>query len=293
MMKVDSNFPIIRRPRRHAVAVIVSIPHYGTGSLDDIRPEDYADDAYRSFPRGYADAFAAEIYGDLDGVGATVLATPYSRLFVDLNRRRSNYELHDGAVRSRRGVVRTHFRDDKPIFARPMSVDDLEARLAAYYDPYHRALDELANEMLAHHGTVLVLDAHTGSEKGMRDHEFILGTCGGRTANGELTAAAAAVIEDHGFGVAYNVPGYSGAHLVKRLGTSRRAALHAIQIEINSRLIMACTRREYFEHIDRGEQSAVDDHNLQRLRACMRAVVGRLGELITERKSGIERRVPV
>lgn len=278
-----SEFPIIRRPRRRAVAVIVSIPHYGTESLHGIEAEDYADDAYRSFPRGYADAFAAEIYGDLDSVGATVLATPYSRLFVDLNRRRSNYELHDGAVRSRRGVVRTHFRGNKPIFARPMSLADLEARLAVYYDPYHRALDELVDEMLEQHGGVLVLDAHTGSEKGMMHHEFILGTCGGRTANGELTSTASAVIEGHGFDVAHNVPGYSGAHMVKRLGTSGRAALHAIQIEINSRLIMACTRREYFERIDRGEQPAVDDGNLERLRACMRELVGRLGELVAER----------
>jgi N-formylglutamate amidohydrolase len=270
--------------------VIVSIPHYGTESLRGIQPEDYADDAYRSFPRGYADAFAAEIYGDLHGVGATVLATPYSRLFVDLNRRRSNYELHDGAVHSRRGVVRTHFREDKPIFAQPMSVDDLEARLAAYYDPYHRALDELVDEMLEHHGTVLVLDGHTGSEKGMRHHEFILGTCGGRTADCELTEAAAAVIEDHGFNVDLNVPGYSGAHMVKRLGTSGRAALHAIQIEINSRLIMACSRREYFERIDRGEPPAVDDRNLERLRACMREVVGRLGEVIAGSKGAIARR---
>ena len=37
-----------------------------------------------------------------------VVATPFSRMFVDVNRRRDDFEHLDGEVRSRRGVVRTH-----------------------------------------------------------------------------------------------------------------------------------------------------------------------------------------
>lgn len=285
-MTVDTEFPILRRPEGDSLAAVVSIPHYGTCSPDGIQAEDFAHDAYRHFPRGYADAFAAELYGDLDSVGATVLASPYSRLFVDLNRPRSDFEQHNGKVRSRRGVVRTHFVDDKPIFARPLTIDGLESRLAAYYDPYHRLLDELADEMLATHGTGVVLDAHTGSEKGMKHHEFILGTRGGKTADKAMIAAAAAVIEDHGFRIAYDVPGYSGAHIVTRLGAAGPAALHAIQIEINSRLLMIGSRREYFERIDRGDPPAVDAHNLGRLRACMRDVVRRLAGVVAQLAPG-------
>lgn len=278
----SEEFPILRRPERKTVPVVVSIPHYGTRSPDGVGTDDFAQRAYRHFPRGYADAFAADLYGGLDAVGATVMASPYSRLFVDLNRPRSDFEQHRGKVRSRRGVVRTHFREDQPIFASPLTVDDLERRLAAYYDPYHRLLDEVIDEMLAAHGAAVVLDAHTGSEKGMRDHECILGTRGGRTADRGLIAAMAAVIEEHGLHVAYDVPGYSGAHIVKRLGTGGPRALHAIQVEFNSRLLMAGSRREYFDHIDRGEPPAVDAGNLERLRACMRDVVRRLGELVIE-----------
>lgn len=273
-------FPIIRRPVRTDVAVVVSIPHYGTKSPDGTRADDFAERAYRRFPRGYADAFAAELYGDLDEAGATVLASPYSRLFVDLNRRRSDYETKDGTVRSERGVVRTHFVGGKPVFARPLTLAALERRLVDYYDPYHRLLDQLSEEMLSRFGSALVLDAHTGSEKGMKHHEVILGTRGGKTADPVLISAVTAVFEEHGFGVAHDVPGYSGGTIVRRLGADGPPALHAIQIEVNSRLLMACSRSEYFERIDRGEAPGADTRNLARLRACMHAVVHRAGAAV-------------
>src|SRR5262245_5340481 len=80
---------------------------------------------------------SGDLYGDLHEHGATVLATPFSRMFVDVNRRRDDYEHAAGEVRSRRGVVRTHTTRDVAIFARPLGLPDLEARLQALYDPYY------------------------------------------------------------------------------------------------------------------------------------------------------------
>ena len=260
--------------------VLVSIPHSGTQRIPGVCDADFADIAYRQFPRGYTDAFASDIYGDLHHVGATVLATPYSRLFVDVNRKRSDYEVVDGSVRSLRGVVRTHFVNERPLFSEPLSRQAVEHRLENYYDPYHRVLDRLASEMFDAHGAGLVLDAHTGSEKGMRDHQIIIGTRGGATARAPLRDAVAAAFLRHGFEVHHDVPGYSGAHIVRRWGRAAKPALDAIQIEINSGLLMNVPRREYFARIDRGESSAANHATLARLRVCLREVVKSAGAAV-------------
>jgi N-formylglutamate deformylase len=253
--------------------VLVSIPHFGSERLPGVCDADFADPAYWNFPRGYTDAFASDIYGDLHEVGATVLATPYSRLFVDVNRKRSDYEVVDGTVRSLRGVVRTHVVTGKPLFFEPLSPRTVEYRLAHYYDPYHQALEQLAGDIFAEHGAALVLDAHTGSEKGMREHQIIIGTRGGSTAQAPLRDAVAGAFIRHGFEVQDDVPGYSGAHIVRRYGRSNRPSFDAIQIEINSGMLMTVPRREYFARIDRGDPCAANYAVLARLQVCLREVV--------------------
>src|SRR5262249_17913982 len=121
------------------------------------------------------------VYGDLHEHGATVLATPISRMFVDVNRRRDDFEERDGEVRSRRGVVRTHTMRDVPLFARPLAPADLERRLRAHYDPYYATLDRLLDELRAQHGFAILLDGHTGSPRRMQDHQVIIGTRHGST----------------------------------------------------------------------------------------------------------------
>src|ERR1044072_8586552 len=109
--------------------MLVSVPHYGTGPLPHVTREDYGEPRFETFAYGFADTFVGDLYGDLHEQGATVLATPFSRMFVDVNRRRDDFEQQTGEVRSRRGVVRTHTMRDAPIFARPLAPADLEARL--------------------------------------------------------------------------------------------------------------------------------------------------------------------
>ena len=274
-------FPIVRQPpRARRLPVLVSIPHFGSQRIPGVCDADFADSAYRNFARGYSDAFASDIYGDLHEVGASVLATPYSRLFVDVNRKRSDYEVIDGTVRSLRGVVRTHVVTGKPLFFEPLSPRTVEYRLEHYYDPYHQTLDRLAGEMFADHGAGLILDAHTGSEKGMREHQIIIGTRGGSTAHGSLRDAVAGAFIRHGFEVHDDVPGYSGAHIVRRLGRSNTPSLNAIQIEINSGMLMTVPRREYFARIDRGDPSAANYDVLARLQECLREVVKCVGAAV-------------
>src|SRR2546421_7109979 len=137
-------FPIVRRPAPGTrTPVLVSVPHYGTQPLPSITRDDYREPWFETFAYGFADTFVGDLYADLHEHGATVLATPFSRIFVDVNRRRDDFEHHDGEVRSRRRVVRTHTMRDVPIFTRALSPTELEARLQTFYDPYYATIEQL------------------------------------------------------------------------------------------------------------------------------------------------------
>jgi N-formylglutamate deformylase len=274
---VEGPFPIIRRPAPEGrTPVVVSVPHYGTQPLPHFTRDDYREPSFETFAYGFADIFAGDLYADLHEHGATVLATPISRLFVDLNRRRDDFEHHDGEVRSRRGVVRTHTMRDAPIFARPLAAAALEERLRALYDPYYAALDHVLADVWRAYGYALLLDGHTGSPRRMNDHEVIIGTCRDATCAPALVEVVAAVFARHGFRVDANVEGYTGGNIVATFGQPSTRRVHAMQLEINAALLITTTGEEFIAQVRRGEVPPKAEANIARIRLCLRDVLATL-----------------
>ncbi len=274
-------FPIIKHPPAEAQApILVSIPHYGTQPLSHITAADYTEPWFETFAYGFADTFAGDLYADLHEQGATVLATPFSRIFVDVNRRRNDFEHLDGMVRSRRGVVRTHTMRDVPIFTRVLSPTELEARLQAFYDPYYATLEQLLGHLQATYGYALLLDSHTGSPRRMLDHQVILGTSHGTTSHTTVAETIATIFIAHGFEVHHNISGYAGGNIVRTYGRPKMQQVHAIQIEINAALLMTTSRQEFIAQISRGELPAKAEDNITRLRTCLREVMTTLPTIL-------------
>ena len=270
-------FPIVKRPAPgRRTPVLVSVPHYGTEPLPQITRDDYRDPSFATFAYGFADAFVGDLYADLHEQGATVLATPFSRMFVDVNRRRDDFEDHDGEVRSRRGVVRTHTMRDTPIFTAPLAAADLEARLRAHYDPYYATLDRLLAALRDDYGYALLLDGHTGSPRRMAAHQVIVGTCRGATCAPELATAAAAVFRRHGFDVHQDVSGYTGGNIVATYGQPAARRVHALQLEVNASLVMTCTADEFIAQVRRGEIPDKAEAGIARIRRCLHELVAEL-----------------
>ena len=139
---MERSFPIVRHPAPGTrTPVLVSVPHYGTQPLPHITRDDYCEPWFETFAYGFADTFVGDLYADLDEQGATVLATPFSRMFVDVNRRRDDFEHADGEIRSRRGVVRTHTMRDAPIFTIAAEARYSSSELFIHY--FHLARDDL------------------------------------------------------------------------------------------------------------------------------------------------------
>jgi len=267
---VTEPFPIVRHPApARRLPILVSVPHYGTQPLPELTHADYCEPRFATFAYGFADTFVGDLYADLHEHGATVLATPFSRMFVDVNRRRDDYEVRDGAVRSRRGVVKTHTMRDVAIFAQPLAPAALEARLQALYDPYYATMDRLLDELRTGFGYALLLDGHTGSPRRMKDHQVIVGTCRGATCAPELADAVTEVFTGHGFEVHRDVSGYTGGNIVATCGRPATARVHALQLEVNASLLMTSTADEFIAQVTRGEVPAKADANIARLRACL------------------------
>ncbi|MGH7315180.1 MAG: N-formylglutamate amidohydrolase [Candidatus Rokuibacteriota bacterium] len=274
---MEPPFPIVTHPASVArTPILVSMPHLGTQPLPHITRDDYAEPRFETFAYGFADTFVGDLYGDLHEHGATVLATPFSRMFVDVNRRRDDFEHHEGAVRSRRGVVRTHTMRDVAIFARPLGLPDLEARLRTLYDPYYSTLDRLLAQLHQTYGHALLLDGHTGSPRGMKDHQVIIGTRHAATCAPRIVAAVAAIFTRHGFEVHENVSGYTGGNIVATFGEPRIRRVHALQIEINASLLMATSREELVALISRGGIPEKAEANIARTRRCLEEVMAAL-----------------
>ena len=274
---MDRSFPIVRHPPPGTrTPVLVSVPHYGTKPLPHITRDDYREPWFETFAYGFADTFVGDLYADLHEHGATVLATPFSRMFVDVNRRRDDFEEHDGEVRSRRGVVRTHTMRDAPIFARPLAPADLEARLQTLYDPYYSTLEALLTGLRETYGYALLIDGHTGSPRRMQDHQVIIGTRHDATCAPQLAAAAAAIFVRHGFEVHQNVVGYTGGNIVATYGHPATRRVHALQLEINASLLMATSRDDFIAQVSRGEIPAKAEESIARIRQCLREVLAAL-----------------
>ena len=270
-------FPIVRHPAAGArIPVLVSVPHYGTQPLPHITRDDYSEPWFETFAYGFADTFASDLYHDLHEHGATLLATPFSRMFVDVNRRRDDFEHHDGEVRSRRGVVRTHTMREVPIFARPLAPADLEERLRALYDPYYTACEALLGHLRDAYGYALLLDAHTGSPRRMKHHQVIIGTRHGATCAPGLAATVAAIFTGHGFEVHDNVSGYTGGNIVATFGHPAARRVHALQLEVNASLLMTTSREDFIAHITRGGIPDKAHENIARVRRCLREVMAAL-----------------
>jgi N-formylglutamate amidohydrolase len=270
-------FPIIKYPGENThTPILVSIPHYGTQPLSHITPDDYCEPWFSTFPYGFADTFVGELYADLHGQGATVLTTPLSRIFVDVNRRRNDFECHNGMVRSHRGVVRTHTIRDAPIFTRPLSIPALEERLKAFYDPYYVALERLLGQLCTRYGYALLLDCHTGSPRRMHEHQVIVGTRHGATCHPALAAHLEAIFVAYGFEVYHNISGYAGGNIIRTYGRPHTHRVHALQLEVNAALLMTTSRQEFIAQVSRGEVPAKAEDNIARLRACLQEVIATL-----------------
>ncbi len=240
-------------PAVPAAPVVFDSPHSGADYPTDF--ETIAPDARL---RRAEDMFVDELFGAAPGLGAALLAAKFPRSYIDPNR--SEYDIDrrliDGnwpapvsvTEKSRlgHGLIWRLCPPDLPIYDRKLTVDEVQARIDAYYRPYHRALADAIGMARDRFGIVYHLNCHSmptvsapmvmDTADARRRADFVLGDREGTSCAADFTDMVRGTLEAMGYAVALNDP-YKGVELISAY-SNPALGRHSLQIEINRALYM-------------------------------------------------------
>lgn len=241
---------------REGRPVLVEVPHSGLSIPDEVSPQLEAPSP-EAILRD-SDLYVDALYEGVVGRGASMLVARTSRYVVDLNRAGTDVDGAavvgaGGAAPSRsRGVVWSLTLGGQRLLRRPLTVDELRARLDQYHAPYHAALWAELERLRAVHGFAIMLAAHSMPSKGRdpqtgrvtRRADIVPGSDGRRTADPRLIDLVDAHFRAAGYTVAHDEP-YRGGWSTVHYGRPSEG-LHVLQIEINRDLYVdeATSRRK-------------------------------------------------
>lgn len=245
-------------PGTSSIPLVLDSPHSGQRY-----PEDFGFACDFGRLRRAEDTDVDDLYADAPTLGATLICAEFPRSYLDPNRRVEDFDdtLLDAPwphpldpspkTRTGIGLIWRVLDDLSPIYARRLSVAEVESRIARCHAPYWQAVTAAIEAAHAAHGRVVHLNCHSMPAeagplawvpRGTRFPDVVLGDRDGSTCTPALTALLAAAFRDEGLSVAINDP-YKGVELVKRFGRPATGR-HSIQIEVNRRLYMNEDTRE-------------------------------------------------
>lgn len=216
--------------------LLVSIPHTGTDLLD-LEPRLVSP----WLARKDADWWIEKLYDFAGELGATVVRTSIARTIIDVNRDPSGASLYPGQATT--GLCPTTTFDGEPIYrdGQAPDADEIAARRAAYFDPYHEALQRELTRLRALHERIVLYDGHSIRSMIPRLFEgelpaFNLGTNSGASADPALVAVCVEILRNSGR--AHVVDGrFKGGWITRRFGQPQRG-VHALQMELACRAYM-------------------------------------------------------
>jgi N-formylglutamate deformylase len=218
--------------------LLVSMPHVGTDIPDDIA----ATMAPCALPRADTDWHLEQLYAFATELGASTLAARWSRYVIDVNRPPEDFNLYPGMDTTGLCPVDTFAREPLYQPGRAPLEAEVQRRLQACWQPYHRQLQAELARLLALHGRVLLWDAHSIASRVPRFFDGQLPDLNIGTATGTSCAPALeqAVVDaarsQQRFTVAVNGR-FKGGYITRQYGRPQ-AHVHAIQLEMCQYLYM-------------------------------------------------------
>jgi N-formylglutamate deformylase len=235
----------LRRPWPGAdLPIVVDSPHSGTEE-----PADWDTALNPTERRGFEDCFVDQLYADAPAHGATLLAARFPRLYIDPNRTLEDIDeaMLDapwaGPVNPSPktalgfGLIARVMRE-RPVYARKLSVAEVQHRIATCWQPYHDALWRALDEAYQRHGCLWHLNVHSMGDDAYKTlklpekplADVVLGDLDGTTADEPTMALIETVLRDHGYSVARNDP-FKGVEIIRRSGRPAEGR-RALQIEL-------------------------------------------------------------
>ncbi|MCB9946256.1 MAG: N-formylglutamate amidohydrolase [Rhodospirillaceae bacterium] len=239
-------------PAHDVLPLVFESPHSGTGLPGDFDTRLGAEDLAWT-----ADSHVEQLFAAAPETGATLIAALFARAYVDVNRAPDDIDAGMLAepwpaplrpttkTGNGYGLIWRYCRGaGSPIYDRPLTVAEVQARIGRYWRPYHDHLADTLASLYRRFGLVWHVSCH--SMKSMGDDtapggarprpDITLGDRHGRSCDGEVVSMLQGAFRERGYGVTVNDP-FSGAYLVDAHGHPGQGR-HSVQIEINRALYM-------------------------------------------------------
>lgn len=209
------------------------------------------------------DCFVDELYLPAAARGVPLLAAQFPRTYLDPNRHAGDIDLDllsepwphphlpSGKARIGKALIWRTLDDGRPIYARRLSVAEVQSRIERYHRPYHAQLQALLDAAHRRHGAVFHLNCHSmnavsGSMgeggAGIARADIVLGDRDGTSCAPRFVAFVRDFLADCGYSVKLNDP-FKGVELV-RAYADPAGGRHSLQLEVNKRLYMDSARLE-------------------------------------------------
>lgn len=202
------------------------------------------------------DSYVDLLFDAAPAHGAPLLRALFPRAWVDVNRSRDELDprmfadplpatadTRSNRVRAGLGVIPRIVADGQDIYDRKLKFFEARRRLAACYDPYHRALGALVAAARAKFGCAIIIDCHSMPSaggapfhEGDRAIDFVLGDRFGASCAPAAPALVEQALAACGYLVSRNAP-YAGGHVASAYGRPGDG-VHVLQIEINRGLYL-------------------------------------------------------
>jgi N-formylglutamate deformylase len=253
-MSTASSAPafVLHGPAAPLTPLVLDSPHSGFAFPDDFGA------ALSDFDlREGEDCFVDELYRPATERGVGLIAALAPRTYIDLNRHAGDIDVAlleggwpgelvaSGKARIGKSLVWRTLDDGRPIYARKLSVGEVERRIERFHRPYHRALVARIEATHARFGASWHINCHSmnavaGAQgeggAGQVRADFVVGDRDGTTCDAAFTELLRSVLAGMGYDVKVNDP-YKGVELV-RAYSNPAARRMSVQLEINKRLYM-------------------------------------------------------
>lgn len=246
---------LVRHLPGHA-ALVLDSPHSGTDY-----PHDFGFACDLAVLRRAEDTHVEKLYDFASELGVHWIEAGFPRSYLDANRDVSELDVAmlDGAwphavatepallakVRLGKGLIWRMTDEGLPLYARPLSVAEVERRIEHCWRPYHAAVAQAIDDAHAVHGYSLHINCHSMPSvaashatdfPGQAHADFVVGNRDHSTSSQALAEAVCVFLRARGHQVSLNHP-YKGVELVRRYGDPARHR-HSLQLEINRKLYM-------------------------------------------------------
>ncbi len=253
----------VHGPQTHAGAapsspLVLDSPHSGFQM-----PADFGAALPEAALRDGEDSFIDQLYLPATGRGVPLLAALFPRTYLDPNRHADDIDpalldapwpgplADSGKSRIGKSLIWRTMIDNEPIYARRLTVAEVQQRVQRYHAPYHRTLQQLLDAAHARFGVVVHINCHSMGPlssvamegvDGQPRADMVLGDRDGSTCAPEITALVRSTLAGMGYRVQVNDP-FKGVELVRAYARPA-AGRHSLQLEVNKRLYMRDDRIE-------------------------------------------------